>query len=206
VKITATNHDAISAMVTTQKMPPAYSPTAELANPIGRNDERARKHRESGRGPRKRGSAWTIPALLDFDDHHLDRDDRVIHQQAESDDQGPEADAVQVDPEHAHHDKGDREHERHRERHDDAGAPAERDEADRKDNGQGLHKGALELSTRVVDHRGWSATWSISTPCGTAAMNSAVAALTSLPKARIFAPFAMTTPTPSVGLPRWRTT
>ncbi len=32
---TATNQDATSAMPTTQKMPPAYSPVAELASPIG---------------------------------------------------------------------------------------------------------------------------------------------------------------------------
>src|SRR3954452_800201 len=37
VKITATNHEATSAIATIQKMPPAYSPTAELANPMGRN-------------------------------------------------------------------------------------------------------------------------------------------------------------------------
>src|SRR6202047_280273 len=36
VKITATNQDATSAIATTQKMPPAYSPTEELAKPIGR--------------------------------------------------------------------------------------------------------------------------------------------------------------------------
>ena len=36
MKITATNQDATSAIATTQKMPPAYSPTAELAKPIGR--------------------------------------------------------------------------------------------------------------------------------------------------------------------------
>src|ERR1700744_3869448 len=36
VKITATNQDATSAIATIQKMPPAYSPTAELAKPIGR--------------------------------------------------------------------------------------------------------------------------------------------------------------------------
>src|SRR5260370_1794207 len=36
VKVTATNHDATSAIATIQKMPPAYSPTAELAKPIGR--------------------------------------------------------------------------------------------------------------------------------------------------------------------------
>src|SRR5882762_9307873 len=36
VKITATNQEATSAIATIQKMPPAYSPTAELAKPIGR--------------------------------------------------------------------------------------------------------------------------------------------------------------------------
>jgi len=34
--MTATSHDATSEMATTQKMPPAYSPTEELAKPIGR--------------------------------------------------------------------------------------------------------------------------------------------------------------------------
>ena len=36
VKITATNHDATRAIATTQKIPPAYSPTVELAKPTGR--------------------------------------------------------------------------------------------------------------------------------------------------------------------------
>ena len=33
---TATSQDVTSAIATTQKMPPAYSPTAELAKPTGR--------------------------------------------------------------------------------------------------------------------------------------------------------------------------
>src|SRR6202165_385419 len=36
MKNTATNQDATSAMATIQKPPPQYSPTAELAKPIGR--------------------------------------------------------------------------------------------------------------------------------------------------------------------------
>ena len=32
---TATNHDAISATPTTQKMPPAYSPLIDFAKPTG---------------------------------------------------------------------------------------------------------------------------------------------------------------------------
>ena len=34
---TATTHDATSAIPTTQKIPPAYSPALERANPTGRN-------------------------------------------------------------------------------------------------------------------------------------------------------------------------
>ena len=33
-------HEANSAMATTQKMPPAYSPTEELAKPMGKNRRR----------------------------------------------------------------------------------------------------------------------------------------------------------------------
>src|SRR5829696_323107 len=61
---------------------------------------------------------------------------------------------MQVDPEHAHDRKGDGEHERDRERHDYTRAPAQEDEADCEDNGQRLHKGALELVYSVVDHGG----------------------------------------------------
>ena len=35
MNITATIHDASSAIATIQKMPPAYSPVADLAKPIG---------------------------------------------------------------------------------------------------------------------------------------------------------------------------
>ena len=35
VKITATNHEAISAKPTTQKMLPAYSPAVDCAKPTG---------------------------------------------------------------------------------------------------------------------------------------------------------------------------
>ena len=36
VKTTATSQEAIRAMATTQKMPPAYSPEEDLAKPTGR--------------------------------------------------------------------------------------------------------------------------------------------------------------------------
>jgi len=37
VKTTATSHEATKETATTQKMPPAYSPTEEFAKPMGRN-------------------------------------------------------------------------------------------------------------------------------------------------------------------------
>jgi hypothetical protein len=37
VKTTATTHDRISATPTIQKMPPAYWPAMDLANPTGMN-------------------------------------------------------------------------------------------------------------------------------------------------------------------------
>ena len=80
-----------SAMATTQKMPPAYSPTEELAKPIGRKPAavtsvpvsigKAVEFPGEGRG------ANAIPALLHLHHHHLDGDDGVVDQQAERDDQ-----------------------------------------------------------------------------------------------------------------------
>lgn len=37
MKVTATIHEATSAIATTQKIAPVYSPTPELAKPMGRN-------------------------------------------------------------------------------------------------------------------------------------------------------------------------
>ena len=51
---------------------------------------------------------------------------------------------------------------------------------------------------------GWSAIWVASMPCGTPAMKPRVAASTPAPKSRMLAPRAITTPTPSAGLPSWR--
>ena len=116
VKITATNQEATSAIATTQKIPPAYSPTEELAKPMGRKPaavtKRAGQHREGRRGPGEGRRAHAVPALLDLHHHHLDRDDGVVDEKPERDDEGAERDPVQVDAEHRHSHEGDGQHER----------------------------------------------------------------------------------------------
>ena len=63
----------------------------------GRGDQRAGQHREGGGFPGEGRRAHAVPALLHLHHHHLDRDDGVVDQQAERDDQRAERDAVQVD-------------------------------------------------------------------------------------------------------------
>ncbi len=52
---------------------------------------------------------------------------------------------------------------------------------------------------------GWSAICVTSMPIGIVARCASSASFTSLPKERMFAPFAMTTPTPRAGFESWRT-
>ena len=117
----------------------------------GRRHQRAGQHREGGRGPGEGGGARAVPALLHLHDHHLDRDDGVVDEQAERDDQRAERDAVQVEMDDAHDDEGDGEHQRNRQRHHDAGAPAERQEADQEHDAERLGEGFGELADGVVD-------------------------------------------------------
>src|SRR3954465_1152829 len=109
-------------MPTTQKIPPAYSPATERAKPTGRNPAAVTSVPDSiGKAVevQAKGAARTrpqppplftptpppAPAPPHLPDHHLDRDDGVIHQQAERQDQGPQADAVEVHPGRVHHDE-----------------------------------------------------------------------------------------------------
>jgi hypothetical protein len=113
--------------------------------------QRAGQHRKRGRGPGEGRGAAAIPALLHLHHHHLDRDDRVVDQKAERNDQCAERDAVQVEAPCVHHDENDREHQRHRQRHHDAGAPAEREEADHQHDRERLGEAAQEFRDRVFD-------------------------------------------------------
>ena len=129
-------------------MPPAYSPTLEFAKPMGRKPAAVTSVPVSigkGRRPGEGGRAHAVPALLDLHHHHLDGDDGIVHEKAERDDQRAEGDAVEVDAQHAHHDEGEREHERDRQGHHDAGAPAERQDRDEQHDAERFDEGMLEF-------------------------------------------------------------
>ena len=103
---TATTHDAISAIADTSKIDRVYSPVLLLAVAIGRKpgdrDQRAGQHRERGARVGEARGAEAVEALLQLDRHHFDRDDRVVDQQAQRQDQRPERDLVQADAEQPH--------------------------------------------------------------------------------------------------------
>ena len=90
-------------------MPPAYSPALDLAKPTGRKPAAVTSV------PVSIGNAVELQAkvaacsrsksLLHLHHHHLDRDDGVVDQQAESDDQRAERDPMQVDAGRVHDDE-----------------------------------------------------------------------------------------------------
>ncbi|MGY4425759.1 hypothetical protein ACVWY2_008208 [Bradyrhizobium sp. JR6.1] len=117
-------------------------------------DQRPREHRKRSGFPGKGRRLHAVPALFHFHHHHLDRDDGVVDQEAERNDQRAERDAVQIERHRVHHDEDDAEHQRHRECHHDAGAPAERDKGDEQHDRERLDEGVHELADGVLDHLG----------------------------------------------------
>ena len=117
-------------------------------------DQCAGQHRERGRGPRVSRSSHAIPSLLHLHHHHLDGDDRVVDEQPESNDERAERDPVQVEPGAVHDEKHDGEDERHRQRDDNTGAPAERQEAHDQYDSQRLAEALDEFRYRLVDDMG----------------------------------------------------
>ena len=91
--------------------------------------ERAGEHRERGARVRVGRGARAVPPLLELHGHHLDRDDRIVDEQAQREDQRAERDLVQADIEEIHEEGGDREHDRNRDHDDHPRAHAERHEA-----------------------------------------------------------------------------
>ena len=85
-KYTDTNHEISSAAAVTAKIAKVYSPTVELRQAdrqeADRGDQRAGQHRHRGRLVGEGRGAQLVVALLELAHHHLDRDDRVVDQQA----------------------------------------------------------------------------------------------------------------------------
>ena len=117
----------------------------------GGGDQRSRQHRERRRSPGEGCGALALPALLEFHDDHLGRDDGVVDKEPERDDERAERHALQVEAEGRHRDEHDRQHERNRGRDDEAGAQAQRKETDREHDRQRLDEGAGEFANRLVD-------------------------------------------------------
>ena len=132
-KITATNHDTVSATAITAKSEKVYCPTLDWARPIGRKPAmvttRAGQHREGGRLVGIGGGDRLRIARLDPRHHRFDRDHRVVDEQAEGDDQRAERDALQADVGRIEEQEDDREHQRDRQRHHQPGAEPEAHEA-----------------------------------------------------------------------------
>lgn len=101
-----------------------------------------------------RGGMFAIDTQLELTDHHLDRDHRVVDEEAERNDQGAERDALKADAGILHIDKDHAQHEGDRARDDYSGAQAEAQEADGKDDCDRFPEGLRETAYRFLDdHR-----------------------------------------------------
>ncbi|MNZ67009.1 hypothetical protein D3C78_852440 [compost metagenome] len=111
----------------------------------GGRHQRAGEHGERRAGPGETGRLEAVVALLHLHRHHLHRDDRVVHQQAQRQHQGAEGNLVQADAEVVHAGEGHRQHQRNRQRHHQAGTQAEGEEADQQHDDQRLRQHPDEI-------------------------------------------------------------
>ena len=103
----------------------------------GDGHQGAEEHRRGGDRPGMTGRGHALPALLHLHQHHLHRDDGVVHQQAEGDDQGAQGDAVEIDAHQGHHQKGQPQGEGDGDAHHQPGAQADGQHAHRHHHGHG---------------------------------------------------------------------
>ena len=99
-------------------------------------DQRACQHRRSGVAPGVGRSLDARIAFFEFDYHDLDGDDRVVHQQAQAQNQCAEGNPVERASRGQHHDQHGGEGQWHSGRHHDAHAPAQADQAHDHHHGQ----------------------------------------------------------------------
>ena len=118
----------------------------------GGGNQRPGQHRKGGGGVGESRGPDLVVALLDFDHHHFDRNDRVINQQPQRDNQCTERYPLQIDAEQAHPQKAYCQHQRDRQGDDHAGSPTERNERNGQDDDHRLQQGAHELVDRSLDH------------------------------------------------------
>jgi len=123
----------------------------------GGSDERARQHGHGRDVVGGDGRAELVVALFQLVHHHLDRDDGVVHQQAQGDDQGPQRDFVQAHVPEVHHQEGDGQHQGDGDGHHQAwpdvqaqgfGVQPQAEEADDQHHHHGLDQHLDELAHR----------------------------------------------------------
>ena len=94
---------------------------------------------------------FLVVTVLQARDHHLDRDHRIVDQQAEGDDEGAQRNSLKVDAEALHRHEHRGEYQRDRDGHDGARAQAEGDQADREDDCDRLPQGLHKVVHRVLN-------------------------------------------------------
>ena len=114
-------------------------------------DQRSGEPRIGGGGIGEDSGLLLVVAAFQAEDHALDGDHRVVHQQAERDDQGAERDALKVDAERLHRPEYDSQHQRNRDDDDGARAQAEAHHAHREDDGDRLPQRFHEFIDRMAD-------------------------------------------------------
>ena len=117
-------------------------------------DQGSGEHRRGGMGPGVGGRPGALEAFLHLHHHHLDRDDRVIHQKPERDDQCAKRDPVEYAAGPKHDDEDCGKGQRHGRSNDNADSPAKADQAHHHDHRQSDEEFEHELVHRLVDvHR-----------------------------------------------------
>ena len=145
-------------MATTAKIVKVYSPAALAREADGDEprdrDQCAGEPRIGGRAVGEGGGLLLLVAALQPRHHGLDRDHGIVDQQAEGNDQGAQRDALKADIEYQHGREHRGEDERDGDGHHGARARTEADQADRKNDGDGLPEGLQELIHRFLDGDG----------------------------------------------------
>ena len=112
--------------------------------------QRSCEHRRSSMAPSVGCGLDAIPAFFHLDDNRLDRDDRIVNQQAERKNERAERDAIKLFPGHQHDDERRRKCDWNRGGHDDANAPAETDKTDDHHHEQRHKEFLLELADSLL--------------------------------------------------------
>ena len=131
-------------------------------------------------------------------------DHGVVNQKSEPDDERTQRDALQADAGQFHDHECDGKHQWNCNRHHDAGAPAERQEAHPKHDGDGLDQRLDELADGFLDDLWLVATKCASMPTGKSAVIPARRSFMCSPNARTSAFFVIEMASPTAGTPLYR--